>query len=89
MSDQVTKKQNPIVRVLVKIGDFFLDKSNSGDEKRAMGILYLIFAVVYISSIRPGDATGFGAISGVGLLLLGVAAWADKIGLPPGGGGMN
>ena len=41
-------------------------------------VLLLIFAAVYISAIKAGDAGGAGVIAGAGTALIGIGQWRSK-----------
>ena len=77
---------NIFISFFKTIGDFFLDKNNNGDEKRFFGIAFLVADLYYF--LKPhtmADPLNQGALSiigGLGLVLLGVASWADKISPP-------
>jgi hypothetical protein len=66
-----------VTNVFIKVGDFFLDKQNNGDEKRFFGCAFLVASLIYVFTQK--DIAGFLAISGVGTTLLGVASVTDKI----------
>jgi hypothetical protein len=54
---------------------FFLDNNV---VVHAVGVLLLIFAAVYISAIKAGDAGGAGVIAGAGTALIGIGQWRSK-----------
>jgi len=60
------------------IWKFFKDQSTDSnglwDSKLIFGNAFLIFSIVYISHVKPGDSVGFLAISGIGAFLHGWAA---------------
>ena len=46
--------------------------------RHAVVVLLLIFAAVYISAIKAGDAGGAGVIAGAGTALIGIGQWRSK-----------
>lgn len=65
-----------------KIGDFFLDKNNSGDEKRFFGVVYLggAFVGFFITGIPIDRCIAMATIGGG---LLGMAIAGDVINPKP------
>jgi len=66
---------------LSKIADFFLDKTDNGDEKRFFGNVFLVIAAIFIFT-HPDNIGGFSVIAGFGAGLLGIAAFTDGINPP-------
>lgn len=61
---------------LAKLGDMFLDQAGGVDEKRVLGIPFLLAAVVYV--LITGNLAVFGAVAGLGTLLLGIGVAGDQ-----------
>ena len=55
--------------------DQLTDSNGLWDSKLIFGNAFLVFSIVYIAHIKPGDSTGFLAISGIGAFLHG---WASS-----------
>ena len=64
-----------------KIGDFFLDKSNNGDEKRLLGVAFLGAGLVYALGVfgKPDNGILITVLT-TGTGLLGLAVVGDKTG---------
>jgi hypothetical protein len=58
--------------------DFITDKNGSGDEKRLLGIVFLIYAGVF-AWFHPSEATSIGVIAGIGTGLLLGGVLGDKV----------
>jgi len=59
-----------------KVGDMFLDQAGGVDEKRVLGIPIVIASVVYV--MFTGNLAVFAAVSGLGMLLLGISVAGDQ-----------
>lgn len=62
-----------------KIADFFLDKDNSGDEKRLFGIVFLIAAICYAFLKESPDNLTLVTLVSTGTGLLGLAVIGDGV----------
>ena len=62
-----------------KIWDFFLDKNNSGDEKRLFGVLYAVNILIYSLVVHPALGAVLQAMGLTSLALLGGAVAGDKL----------
>ena len=67
-------KWRAFVNLVKQIGVMLTDQAGAPDDKRVMGVLIILFAMVYVSAIKLGDIYGFLGIAGLGSALLGVAA---------------
>ncbi len=68
---------NAIKSFFKKIGDFFLDKNNSGDEKRLFGIAFLVGALVaFFTDVSVEKCIAMASIGGG---LLGMAVVGDTM----------
>ncbi len=54
----------------------FITDNNVGVH--VVGVALLVFAAVYISAIKAGDAAGAGVIAGAGTALIGIGQWRAK-----------
>jgi hypothetical protein len=63
------------------LADFVKDKNDGSDEKRLMGVAFLICALIYVFTRPAGPDvwTIAGGLAGVGVILLGVAGAQDGI----------
>lgn len=72
-------------KFLEKLGDMFLDQAGGVDEKRVLGIPIIVTAVIYVCI--TGNVGVFGALAGLGTLLLGIGVAGDQgklnVGNPP------
>lgn len=57
--------------IFAKIGDFFLDKDNNGDEKRFWGNILIICGIVYAFTHSAGESMW---ITSGGFITLGLGA---------------
>jgi len=65
-----------------KLGDMFLDQNDGVDDKRVLGIPFLLAAVVYVFIAGKDGLPVFAAVAGLGttLLLGAVAGDQGKLG---------
>ena len=71
-------------KALAALWDFLLDKNGGSDEKRLIGVAFLVAAIVYVFTRAPGvDVwTTAGGMAGFGVTLLTVAGAQDGIAPP-------